>query len=395
MLFAALTIVHKNFLQQFRVFVTRKLLAGIALLFFIPLFSGLWSSDSDEWLYVIRIKLPLFILPLAFAGRWKLTKKQWQIIAYTFLIVLLLGTCWSMMRYLENVTVVNDSYLQAKSIATPLENDHVRFSWLVNTGIILCGLMIYKSYSKKVETKPDSYLVQIPQNTRHFPLIIHYLLITWFIIYLHILSARTGLLSFYISILLLGGWWIYKKRNFRKALIVIAVASVLPFLAWQILPTFQNRVQYILYELPYLKNSGYLAGGNDASRMLSLQAGWNVLQEHPLGVGAGDVYVETDKQYEKMYPGMKGTDRLYPSSEWLIYGGTAGWAGVVAFMVIMLIPFFKLPAHHKFFWLCLNATAAFSFMFDIGLEVQFGVFIYAFIVLWWWKWLTQTRLHEK
>ena len=30
-----------------------------------------------------------------------------------------------------------------------------------------------------------------------------------------------------------------------------------------------------------------------------------------------------------------------------------------------------------------------GFVFDIGLEVQFGIFIYSFIVLWWWKWLKQ------
>jgi hypothetical protein len=34
----------------------------------------------------------------------------------------------------------------------------------------------------------------------------------------------------------------------------------------------------------------------------------------------------------------------------------------------------------------LNIIAAFSFLFDIGLEVQFGVFIYSFLVLWLWKW---------
>jgi len=28
-----------------------------------------------------------------------------------------------------------------------------------------------------------------------------------------------------------------------------------------------------------------------------------------------------------------------------------------------------------------------SLLFDIGLEVQFGVFIYSFVVLWCWKWL--------
>jgi len=31
---------------------------------------------------------------------------------------------------------------------------------------------------------------------------------------------------------------------------------------------------------------------------------------------------------------------------------------------------------------------AFSLLFDIGLEAQFGVFIYAFMLLWWWKWLS-------
>ena len=35
----------------------------------------------------------------------------------------------------------------------------------------------------------------------------------------------------------------------------------------------------------------------------------------------------------------------------------------------------------------LNVTIAVSFLFDIALEVQFGVFLYSFIVLWWWKWL--------
>jgi hypothetical protein len=52
----------------------------------------------------------------------------------------------------------------------------------------------------------------------------------------------------------------------------------------------------------------------------------------------------------------------------------------------MLLPFFVSNPHHRFAWICLNSTAAFSFMFDVGLEVQYGIFSYAIIVLWWWKW---------
>ena len=39
------------------------------------------------------------------------------------------------------------------------------------------------------------------------------------------------------------------------------------------------------------------------------------------------------------------------------------------------------------FWISLNIFIAFSYLFDIGLEVQYGVFIHAFMLLWWYKWL--------
>jgi hypothetical protein len=56
------------------------------------------------------------------------------------------------------------------------------------------------------------------------------------------------------------------------------------------------------------------------------------------------------------------------------------------FALVLIIPFL-LPIKNKLLWQILNATVAVSFLFDIGLEVQFGIFLYSFIVLWWWKWL--------
>ncbi len=81
---------------------------------------------------------------------------------------------------------------------------------------------------------------------------------------------------------------------------------------------------------------------------------------------------------------MPETDKILPGSEWMIYGAGAGWPGLLLFSLVMLIPFFT-PVSEKLPWLLLNVTAAFSFLFDIGLEVQFGVFAYAFMVLLNWK----------
>ena len=73
-----------------------------------------------------------------------------------------------------------------------------------------------------------------------------------------------------------------------------------------------------------------------------------------------------------------------------MYGVAAGWIGFVLFTIVMFIPFFE-RTRSQFFWVTLNLVMAFSFLFDIGLEVQFGVFIYAFVVLWWWKWLDREK----
>jgi hypothetical protein len=88
---------------------------------------------------------------------------------------------------------------------------------------------------------------------------------------------------------------------------------------------------------------------------------------------------------------MRESDRILPSSEWMIYGSGSGWPGLLLFTLAMLIPFFiRMP--DKLLWWLLNATAAFSFIFDIGLEVQFGVFIYAFLILCCHRWLVTEKI---
>lgn len=374
-LFAAAALLHRNFLRQLKSFFSHPLLTGLSLLFFIPFISGLWSDDLQEWADIIRIKLPLLILPLAFAGSWQLQEKQWKMLALFFLLLVFAGTCWSAAQYLADTGAVNAAYLKAKSIPSPLENDHIRFSWLV-AAAILCGMLLL---SMKQSRGMQVFL---------------WAMIAWFAAYLHLLSARTGLLCFYIILFFYVLWQVWRKRRSAKAWAALAALFLLPFLSLLLLPTFQNRLRYIRYDLSYARSGAYLPGANDGSRLLSLKAGWEGLKKEPLGTGAGDVFNEANKWYETQVPGMLPGDRLYPSSEWLIYGRTAGWPGLILFTAVMLLPFFYGPSRHRFYWMTLNAIAAASFIFDIGLEVQFGVFIYAFTVLWWWKWLNQNPSSE-
>jgi O-antigen ligase len=380
MTFVAASFLHVDIKKQLFQFFLSPLLWGMSLLFILPLLSGFWSEDQKQWADIIRIKLPLLFLPLAFAGpsdsyRDRLSHKQRDWLGYIFLALIFAGTSWSMFHYLSNVTEVNQNYLQAKSIVTPLENDHVRFSWLVSVGILLAGQMVVE---KRKENKLIVYSLA--------------LITIWLIVFLHILAVRTGLFSFYIMLAGLAVWLISKKLKWKCGLVLMALLVTMPLIAYKTVPTFQNRIKYFLYDKGYFEKAHYLPGATDAVRVISLKAGWNIMNEQPLaGVGFGDVLSKTNKWYGNNYPEMMEADKIKPGSEWLMYGAACGWPGFLIFSFVMLIPFF-IKTKNKLVWWLLNATAAFSFLVDIGLEVQFGIFIYSFVILWWWKWMATEKI---
>ncbi|HWI94402.1 MAG TPA: O-antigen ligase family protein [Flavisolibacter sp.] len=373
-LFLFLTCFHKNMLKQLVSFLRNPFLFGMSFLFLIPFITWFWTDDKSMWMHFVRIKLPLFLFPIAFAGNWQLSARQWSLVAYIFLILVFAGCCWSLWQYVQNIHSIHEQYLKAKVFPTPLENDHVRFSLMVCIAVV-CSVLLMMEYIPKTKW-----------------LLVAGLCI-FFIVYLHVLSARTGLVSLYIFLLLTVLYLLLKLRKTKWVISLLVLIIAMPVAAWFFFPTFQNRIHYNVYDLSNARENKYVPGGNDANRILSLKAGWNVLREHPFGVGA-DVVDKTYEWYDKNIPAMVETDKLSPSSEPLMYAGFAGWIGFFSFFVIMLLPFFQRIKTNYFSWFVLNLIMAFSLLFDIGIEVQFGVFIYAFIVLWWWKWLGISRGNE-
>ena len=364
--FAALTTLHGQLYPQLKRWMSSSFLVSLTLLFLIPLISGLWTSDLHEWGKVLLVKLPFVVLPVAFAGLWQLKEREWTRIAYFFIGCTITACCWSLLQYLSDIQSINESYLRAKTIPTPLNDDHVRFSWLVSVSVMTLVLLLDK-FPVRRKTLLTVLLI-IP------------------VVYLHILSARTGLVTLYLFGL---AYALYKARKKpRLSLLIMVALAMLLLIGWFCFPTFQNRIRYNVYDLSFVLNNKYLSGSSDGNRMVSLKAGWHVLREYPLtGVGAGDLRNEINQWYDANVPGMKETDKLYPSSEWIVYGGMAGWPGVILFTAIILFPLSIRYIRHRFFWIMLHVTAMLGFTVETSLEMQHGVFIYAFFVLWWWKWL--------
>jgi len=373
-LFLFLTCFHKNILTQINCFVRNRFLLGMGFLFLIPFLTWFWTEDKNMWLRFVRIKLPLLLFPIAFAGNWQLSPKQWKWVAYIFVFLVIAGCCWSLLQYLQNIHSIHEQYLRAKLIPTPLENDHVRYSLMVTVAVICLAVLMQQYLPEKKWFIPGA-------------------LIVFLIAYLHILSARTGFVSLYVFLFLSMLYVIFKQTKTRLLFVLPIIILAMPVAAWFLFPTFQNRIRYNLYDLSNIRENRYVPGANDGNRILSLKAGWNVLEHHPLGVGA-DVVQKTYQWYDTNVPQMSNNEKLFPSSEPLMYAGFAGWVGFVLFFVVMLLPFFEKVKKNYSYWFSLNLIMALSFLFDIGLEAQFGVFVYAFTVLWWWKWFNTSSANK-
>jgi hypothetical protein len=66
----------------------------------------------------------------------------------------------------------------------------------------------------------------------------------------------------------------------------------------------------------------------------------------------------------------------------------AGWPGILLFTIAMLLPLFTREIRYRFFWIMLVIMAIGCSLAETTLETQFGIFIYCFTILWWWKWLS-------
>jgi len=170
----------------------------------------------------------------------------------------------------------------------------------------------------------------------------------------------------------------------RKYLLAggLAAAMVLAgLLAYQYVPSFQNRINYSLYTLRMFEKQEQISELSDARRIGSLYAAADMMKRHPLtGVGAGDVRDATDVYLQLHYPSLAGL-QLMPHNQFLHAGASAGIPGMLVFTLALLWPLlyrraWRDPLLAAFYVLILS-----SCMVEHTLETQLGTAFYILFVL--------------
>jgi O-antigen ligase len=123
---------------------------------------------------------------------------------------------------------------------TPVLNDHVRFSLVGECVIIILSLLMHQ---QKKQNKAAAWVLLI--------------ITLWLILFLHVLAARTGLLSFYVFVFFIILWLIFKKAKPLYAMLLFTVLFHFPGCLFRI-AYFSKQGKIFFTQPGYFKDAHYL-----------------------------------------------------------------------------------------------------------------------------------------
>ncbi len=338
------------------------LLFGIFAFYII---SGLYSENLYYWAERVQIKLPYLLLPLSFAAV-SLNKKTLYIILCVLFVTVWLGAIWCLINFALNYEGIVESYLHAKVMPTPFNIGHIRFS-LMSAFSALIGWILYK----------DQFVFKA--QWKRYLLLVGALFL---VIFLHILSVRSGLLAFYGAAgvyLVLEAW---KNRNFKQLLISVLFLAMISGAMYFLSPTLRNKASYMNTDVSRFQAGKNVNNYSDGNRLLSWKLGWRIGNENPMiGAGIGDVLDKITKIYVTEYPNITENNRLIPHSQFVYIFAGCGWLGLLWFVVACFYPYLDARLRNVGLFMIFNTIIVTSFISESTLEIQLGVALHLFFLL--------------
>jgi hypothetical protein len=289
--------------------------------------------------------------------------KKNSLINFTLIIssVVSLVNIFAITNYLLKKDFYDALLLQSKSIPIP-NMHHIHFG-IINACIIalLLGLLITKSLKDKIQ----------------FNLAICLLLIS--VVSFHILSSRTGLLSFYVGILVSMIWYTIQKKSFKAMFLGILIIILSLSMSYYFSDSFRNKIQNSIEDYNSWGKGDKINFKSMAMRMEASKMCIQIIGEYPLGVGAEAQEQVLQATYVKENTPLDMENRVGPHNQFLDFGVKYGWIGMILLFLffIYLIPIIR---KSSFPMIAIVGIIFTSLFFESLLERQTSIFIFSLFI---------------
>jgi hypothetical protein len=321
------------------------------------LLNGYTTITSSKSLLLLGF---VFILASSFM---LFSHKKNSLINFTLIIssVVSLVNIFAITNYLLKKDFYDALLLQSKSIPIP-NMHHIHFG-IINACIIalLLGLLITKSLKDKIQ----------------FNLAICLLLIS--VVSFHILSSRTGLLSFYVGILVSMIWYTIQKKSFKAMFLGILIIILSLSMSYYFSDSFRNKIQNSIEDYNSWGKGDEINFKSMAMRMEASKMCIQIIGEYPLGVGAEAQEQVLQATYVKENTPLDMENRVGPHNQFLDFGVKYGWIGMILLFLffIYLIPIIR---KSSFPMIAIVGIIFTSLFFESLLERQTSIFIFSLFI---------------
>lgn len=332
----------------------------LSLILLLHTISILWTTDTEGWLGQMRIKLPLFfgLYSLAVMGPFSL---KWIRIG----LLLFLGATFvtgsaTVVDYIIHKEQIEMQIQVSKPVHLVFDINHIYYSILLAFSIF-AGIWL-RTFKQPIWHKSERWVITI--------LVLAHILI------IHILTARTGLLAFYVAALVLGIWYLAKQKKYLLAILLVAGIVSLPVVGYFTVSSLKLRIDNTYTDLDqYFRgyDPNYLSIG---TRFESWKTAAHLWQEAPvLGVGMADLQSEMWLQYFEDGSALCEENYVLPHNQFIQNLAGLGLLGFLVFAFAWVYPVLRRPREKAWLFYALWLIVGFGMMGESMMERQLGLML--------------------
>ena len=326
-------------------------------LFLLHLMGLLYTSNFEYALKDLKIKLPIFFLPIVFITSPPLSIAAFRSILKVLLITALLSSIYGMYYYLCYFQV---TFFELREMSHFIS--HIRLSLLNTIAAFAAFYLLAKNNWRKLSYTNLYYLMAG----------------IWLFIFNGIMGARMGLVVFFILLLLGSIFLVIRHKKIWLAAVLLVLMIALPILSYVTLPSIKMRTHEVVYELQSYHLNQDPNGKSIAQRFVYWNIAWDIFKTAPLmGIGTGDV-ADAFNSYYLAHPNLLQQQYQHRAhNQWLTILLTFGILGLLLFMLVVFYPLFYNRKYLDYFYIVFFIAFALSLLTEDTLETQAGVTFYA------------------
>lgn len=344
------------FLDDFKQIPVFAFMLGMLVIWQLLVQSGPgWQNTSSKWL----LRLPLILLPFS--------ARQWNFSGQTgnrLLVFICLFHAWisgaSVLQYLSKYRFYNQMVLESKPLPVFSSVYHIEFS-LILAVITLIGVFLIWNRQVSHSLK----LILIVSTALN-------------LLFLHLLSARTGMLAFWSGMVVI----IFLQIRQKGALIILlsSIALVFTIITFA-LPTVRNRIVNTLEDATAVIQGGDLNHKSFGQRWVAWGTCIQAIKNKPFtGYGIESVDKALESVYLKQKSSLDRSNWIMPHNQILDLAVQSGVPAAIIFLLFYILAAINALKRRAVLLLAMLTALFLAGNFESILERQAGVLILLFAV---------------